>query len=1542
MGVFSGAPTRLGRALMEPAAAAGERIGARFRPPEEPLPGGKAAQAAGTRDAAEPALPGGGAPQTPPQEGQPSPNIATRGASESAVNADKNAGRTDQDYSKDRTQARTEEVTTAGDVAPDVRAAMDAAQPEARPTPPPPEPPPEPPGPATSRLNAEFPVIPNAAAQARPLGEPATFPRRPEPPPAVPSPIDTVIARARAREEAARAPEAAAARAPDETIKGPEFFVNKVLGKKQWQIVDDEGNNRGKTFPNEKSALGQADKWKTNPDAAPEGKAPRAPRAPAVYKRLNLWQFIASKGGISADEPRLSDVRQAIGGGFVPGFGALIRKKGEGGLTLDKLVRAAIESRHINDPAALGLTQGPARAGENALLEALPGGRDVFPNAGIREPAGPTGRDIQEQQELPQATEAVLKLLRDTEYQGKPNPQDVERAAKLVVSEELDPESAWERAVMADNREKGLARPEDDEYYRDFEGFDDAAERRPAYPPGEPAPGAGEERAGPGAQEALPGGGEQARPPIEARAPTTEQTPQGEQFVLPGAERISDAELVQRRADERLRPTADQRPADEGLFGERAQQTDLSERQAGERGQIEAEAARYGGSEKAAEAITRRIGERVTQIERGTIPERELPPERMGRVETLGMARGPRRPMPPDSEPAPPPGGGGAAPGTPTTVAAAQAAILGRVAQKPSWLSRIPKTWDEAKAGWRRFYEDAKNDLDPLEQLEKQGPPLTPQESFYTLARLTRGLAGRVRQQLELGTYDIKTGQGNGISLDKVLAPVEKDPEGFTAYALAKHAIELEQRGINSGIPMPEANAMMARAGEFEPVLRELVGFQDRVLDNMTDIVGAKGIQAMRALNKSYVPFYRMLDPKSELGQQLGVGRDLKVRDPIYEIKGSDRPVFDPIDSIVKNTYLFTGLAERNRVLQALEKWDLSRPEGDRFLTRSKDVHPITVTPEEINRFMKQQGIPASVADTMQIFRPDLFNPKDDKIRVFNDGKAKIYDAPPAVARAINGMNRDSLNMLTRILATPARMLRAGAVLSPEFILRNPIRDQFSALAFSKYGYVPVYDMVKGLGGLLKKDADYQNWMTHGGANANLVSLDRSYISQNPKDFVGKLKNVVTNPLESLRMISELMENSTRLGIFKRAIEAGASPTEAAFQSREGTLDFARLGAKTQAINSIIPFFNAQVEGVDRAARAFRDNRTKFLATVGMSITMPSVLLWMANKDDPRWKELPEWQKDLFWIIPTDKWVPMNATDAGKVGTAYKRQLPNGQWQRNDGTIWRIPKPFELGVLFGSVPERVLDAFFTDNPHAFKDLHKSVGQALFPGFLPQAAAPLIEQFANRSMFLDRPLVPKYLEGLQPKYQATPYTSETAKVIGNLISNIPGAGSFASPAIIDNYIRQWSGGLGQHVTSLLDKSLQASGVTLPKVEPTPTLADMPGIKAFVARFPSASVQSVQDFYDTYDERKKTKTTADYMQKHGQPTVAQALREANSVTVAEPIHKALGAQFKAIRNIYEDPKMSADDKRQNIDLIYLQAMEIAKRGNAIFDRTRRANP
>lgn len=66
-----------------------------------------------------------------------------------------------------------------------------------------------------------------------------------------------------------------------------------------------------------------------------------------------------------------------------------------------------------------------------------------------------------------------------------------------------------------------------------------------------------------------------ARSEAERQSGVTERTTAGEQHVLPGTERISDAELAKRRSEQSLKPKVAQRPADEGLFSDENKQRDL-------------------------------------------------------------------------------------------------------------------------------------------------------------------------------------------------------------------------------------------------------------------------------------------------------------------------------------------------------------------------------------------------------------------------------------------------------------------------------------------------------------------------------------------------------------------------------------------------------------------------------------------------------------------------------------------------------------------------------------------------------------------------------------------------------------------------------------------------------------------------------------------------------------------------------------------------------------------------------------------------------
>jgi len=843
----------------------------------------------------------------------------------------------------------------------------------------------------------------------------------------------------------------------------------------------------------------------------------------------------------------------------------------------------------------------------------------------------------------------------------------------------------------------------------------------------------------------------------------------------------------------------------------------------------------------------------------------------------------------------------------------AEKAVLDRIAS-----SDKPKN----PTSFSDLYTAFVDDLHPIKQfrdLLKGDEPVLAKDDPYVAARLTRGSAGKADHFLEYGTFDFNSFQKTGKGLKQVLEPVMGDLEGFKAYAVAARTMELAKRGIESGVPKEDAAAVVAAGkGKFGEAFKGLQDYQNGVAKYLRDagILNKESFDTMVEANKSYVPFYRLVEEDGGRGP----GAGLRVRNPIKAIKGSERKILDPIESIVKNTYLYVALAERNRALTSMAALAEKSPLGSELMQKVKtSTRPIEVTEPEVAKFLEEHGISLS-PEAFTIFRPDRSPLAKDEIALFRDGKREVYQVAPEVAEAINKLDRGSLNLVTKILAAPAKMLRAGVTLTGEFAVRNFARDTLMSAILPKYQGIPIYDSLVGLGSVITKDEHYQNWLKSGGANSAMVAIDQNYIEKNifklSKDtnLIDNTWNVVKSPLAMLRTVSELAENATRLGVYRRAVKNADDPNTLAFggmESREGTLDFQRIGAKMRGVNAITAFMNVGVQGIDRTVQSFRERPAATLLRVGAFITAPSVMLWAANHDDPRYKEIPQWQKDMFWLVMTKD------------------------------TVYRIPKPFELGILFGSLPERALDAYFGENPRAFKDFQKTVFEGLLPNYIPTIVQPFVEHWANKSTFTGNPIVPFDVEGELPEYRYQPYTSIVAKKLGQFVAAVPGVGntSFASPAVIENYVRAWSGGVGAYALQVADEALIQSGAVEDPVKPAATLSDIPFVKAFVVRHPSAQAQSIQDFMDRYQEKSQVLTTIRKQAQEGNFEAAQKLLVADEYAAdmikLSGVKEALTQQHRFIRLVYNNKDIKPEEKRQLIDGVYNGMIETARLGNQILD-------
>lgn len=793
----------------------------------------------------------------------------------------------------------------------------------------------------------------------------------------------------------------------------------------------------------------------------------------------------------------------------------------------------------------------------------------------------------------------------------------------------------------------------------------------------------------------------------------------------------------------------------------------------------------------------------------------------------------------------------------------------GKVSQAIDAVKR-GETRDVIKKAMGEVYTKLVDELNPLkdlvEQVEREtGEKILFDDNPYMQAWLARGWVGKAEALIEHGVPEYKIP-----AFKDILKDIGKNEhKDFSAYLVALHDLDLHKNKQKATFEYTEDAAVLGRhAGNerFQKAAKEIYKYQDYLLKMLVKegMLTVKAYHTMRKMYPHYIPFFRDM---SDVGMQsfLSGGKGfIDVSSPVKRLKGSSRDIIDPLESIIKNTFQFYNAVERNHVGRTFAK-----------LADKKGVGQIV------------ERVKGDKAKT------------DNTFNVWENGEKVTYETTPELIETMRMLDKEQSSMIMKVLSYPANWLRAGATLSPEFILRNPVRDMIGAAIYSKHGFIPVIDTFKGLSMYLKKGQAYWEYKKSGAAHAAMVSLDRDYLGGQLRDIMkreSKFTKLIKNPIEALRAMSEATEMATRLAEYDNARKGYTglgnrlfgkerkplSAREAALESRDITLDFSRRGTNTKKANQVIAFFNATIQGADKMARAFKEDPRGMTVKTMLYITLPSVMLWYMNKDDERYQEIPQWEKDTFWIIP------------GKEN------------------MYKIPKPFEAGVLFGTAFERMLQ-YMDDEKNGRKGVgFKGFGERVFdsfaPSFMPTAMIPIVEATTNYSLFRQRDIIPQSQENLPARLQYGANTSEVAKFVGDKIN--------VSPYIVDNTIRGYGGGLAGLGLSGIDAVSGAKENNASK-----KWYEAPGLRGFTAA-PYQSSNSVQRVYDDYKEQEKLHNE---FKLTGQRPEGYDAKEFARLKNASDSLKGLNKASKAIIN---NERMSGEQKREQLDKINMRKANIAR--------------
>ena len=824
--------------------------------------------------------------------------------------------------------------------------------------------------------------------------------------------------------------------------------------------------------------------------------------------------------------------------------------------------------------------------------------------------------------------------------------------------------------------------------------------------------------------------------------------------------------------------------------------------------------------------------------------------------------------------------------------------------------------------------------------------------NLYEQTRILEGMPNRAAYFIEYNTLNGKTLADKGLGLKDITADIIKKGKNemqlFETYLTNRRAVELNARGIETGFDIVTAKAFTKKYKlQFEEVAKKIDTYQRHLLEYAVDggLISKDAFIAMTEANKNYVTFARELPKDGKKGYTEGSVN------PFKRIKGSKERVFPPLDAIVNNTNKIVNLAERNQVKVNFidfiaKKQDAAKavnaPDPFPYIGKTPlKLKPIKIQRKELERFFEKSEIDKmsdKAVSEFTIFRQEFTATDKGQILIKRDGKTESWDVGVDLANAFKTMDQQGSNMLMHYMGGPARTLRAGAILIPDFAVPNFFRDTIQASFLNKVGFVPIQDSVIGAFKIITKGNNkkandmYKKYVKSGGMQSTLLAVDKPNIFDGKVFDIlnkGPIRNSDRGILAPFKALTRLSEEMTRFRIFektyKKAIEKGLTEKQAlergGFEARN-LLDYAKRGSLGANINRLVPFWNARVQGLTRVYEAFRDQPGRTSAMIGAYIVIPTLGFYMLNKDDKDYKEEPNWIKQNYWYF------------------------------KIDDKPYRFPKPFEVGTLVSSVIEKSLDWVRTNEPQEFAKFAKEFFINNAKGFypIPTVARPIIENFMNYSFFRDAPLVPKSLDkNLPNKFYYTEYTSETFKLLSKTINGLVGDDSFlaTNPIHAENVFRSWTGGLGRYIIDTLDYAIIKGKIIDDPIKPTDTLSKIPVVRAFDIRdVPGYSAQSIVKFFEEYGKVDKILNGMDFAKKAGDFEEYQRLKETLNVDEKKLLdyRESIKEIDKQIRNIYNLKQFpngdipTPDEKRELIDDYYKLMINFAQQALSYLELVR----
>ena len=809
-------------------------------------------------------------------------------------------------------------------------------------------------------------------------------------------------------------------------------------------------------------------------------------------------------------------------------------------------------------------------------------------------------------------------------------------------------------------------------------------------------------------------------------------------------------------------------------------------------------------------------------------------------------------------------------------------------------------------------------DVKAISDLEAQNA-----EYFLRFGQNTSQLAG---QALTNGSLRIREGKGGGYIYESVKGPnmmgaavaLEKgkfknDTEAeaiLTAYVAGLKADVVGWEKLNYENPAKvkqehaQIMAMLNANPEKMAAVKEAARIYKEFNDGQLDFVAQAGYlskEKVAELKRTpYIPFYRvnsnnnveLVIDKESVPIRIG---NIKDEPQLHALVGDNKQILPIFTSAVQNTFMLTNMALRNKAVQEsafmLHKMGIASAMG-------KGVGP---TNANTVRF-QVKGVPHFVSiDT------DLYGIPADLI-----------------VKGMEGI-KTTMPALVQMLGVPANLLRNFIIRNPAYAVRQVIRDPMTAWLTTGTDAIPILSAMKELASMVAgRNETEAKLMATGAISSNVFTGDQRDMSKFLKE-ISTGKSGWAKGMAKLDAFALQGDAATRAVVYKDSLDKGMSEQAALLRTLE-SMNFGRRGLSpsVQWLNTMIPFFNAQIQGLDVLYRAFKGDmpyseqlkiRQKLVAR-GLMLAAGTMAYAAMMQDDEAYKRAkPEERYGNWFVYIGDSKEPL-----------------------------KIPIPFELGYLFKSLPEAVFNLAAGDEKaqNAIGGMLTLIDQSN-PFQLPAAIKPLTEVVLGASFFggdIESAREKKIL----PSERARDSTTEAAKLLAQLTGNeeirkLTGREG-VSAISIDHLIRGYTGSLGIALVQLANPLLNTE-VSADVPQPTKPMSKQPFIGGLfqpvegrgtldAAYNQMEYIQQVKGTFDDMVAKGKTAEARAFVQKH--------IAEMALVSVSGSVQKQLGELAKQERMIRAAPKLSTERKDDLLERLDQIKTKIARGSMAVYEKTK----